>query len=229
MGGKAKKQYNENYRVPPEASRWKKGQSGNPAGRPKKPPPETDTGKILQAISNEMVETTVRNKPKLMRRGEFRFLQLFTRAIEGNLAAAEQIEKMAADYLRPEDKVAAGYRFVVMPDYYFHRAHREMSASECREVTKRLKKIQAEANEPELVSDEFMFRKIAQEEEPVEIDGKRAKITRWQLYLRRIYIMTLSGSNRASRMLHRLQKQYPGDAPSGPVITYLITEGDAKL
>jgi len=229
MSGEPKKQYKANYRVPPEASRWTKGKSGNPAGRPKDRPSETDTGKILLAVGNEIVETSVGGKPRSMRREEFRVLKLITMAIDGDLAAAEQIEKMARHHLQLEEKGASGYRFAVMPDYYFNRANKEMSASQCREVEKKLKRIQSEANEPELISEAYMFRRIVQEEVPIDINGKKVKVTRWQLYLRKIYASALSGDNRASKLLFRLQKQYPAGAPSGPVTTYLITKADENL
>lgn len=229
MSGNFKKEYKANYRVPPEASRWHKGQSGNPSGRPKERPPETDTGKILQSFGNEMVEATVGGKSRLMRSGEYRIQKLFTMAIDGNLAAGEQIENMAAHHLQPEEKGAAGYQFVVMPDYYFHRAHREMSASECRDVKRRLKKIQSKQSEPEVISSAYMFRNIALEPVRIEIDGKKTNVTLWQLYLRKIWMLTLSGNMRASRLQFKLEKQYPGDAPSGPLTTYLITKEDEDL
>jgi|GEM_PF-2266933 len=44
------------YKNPPKATRFKKGQSGNPYGRPKKtapPPPTTVSGYVAQAMTHE--------------------------------------------------------------------------------------------------------------------------------------------------------------------------------
>jgi hypothetical protein len=48
-----KSDYEVGYKRPPIATRFKKGQSGNPSGKPKKISQELDPGKILQAIDNE--------------------------------------------------------------------------------------------------------------------------------------------------------------------------------
>jgi Family of unknown function (DUF5681) len=47
-----KNDYEVGYKRPPIATRFKKGQSGNPSGKPKKISQELDPGKILQSIDN---------------------------------------------------------------------------------------------------------------------------------------------------------------------------------
>jgi hypothetical protein len=54
-------------------------------------------------------------------------------------------------------------------------------------------------------------------------------VPRWQLYLRKIYNMALSGDHRAARLLDQLRRQFPGDALPGDPITFLISEGDAEV
>ncbi len=79
------------------------------------------------------------------------------------------------------------------------------------------------------LSEGHLFRKVAWERVPIEIDGCRLMVPRWQLYLRKIYNMALSGDHRAARLLDQLRRQFPGDALPGDPITFLISEGDAEV
>ena len=79
------------------------------------------------------------------------------------------------------------------------------------------------------VSPGFLFRKVAQEQVPIELNGRRVTMSRWQLYLRQIYTMALNGNNSASQLLDQLRSQFPGEALPGDPITFLISETDAKL
>ena len=52
---KSNKTYDVGYKKPPKATRFPKGTSGNPGGKPKKVTPEFDLGKVLQSIDNEEI------------------------------------------------------------------------------------------------------------------------------------------------------------------------------
>jgi len=111
-----KNDYEVGYRKPPVATRFKKGQSGNPGGKPKKIAPELNPGKILQSIDNEEMTVKIEGKGKRMLKAEIYFRQLFTKAIKGNLTDARLVAKMAAKYFGPEAEGPSETRFIIVPD-----------------------------------------------------------------------------------------------------------------
>ena len=119
MSDDKEKDYKVGYGSPPVDTRFKKGQSGNPSGRPKKVVQELDPGKILQSIDNEEIIVKVGGKHKRMPKAEICFRQLFAIAIKGDLTAARLISKMAKKYFGPEAEGPSETEFVIMPDEYF--------------------------------------------------------------------------------------------------------------
>ena len=111
-----KDDYEVGYKKPPVATRFKKGQSGNPSGKPKKIAPELNPGKILQSIDNEEMIVKIEGKGKRMLKAEINFRQLFIKAIKGNLTDARLIAKMAAKYFGPEAEGPSETRFIIVPD-----------------------------------------------------------------------------------------------------------------
>lgn len=79
------------------------------------------------------------------------------------------------------------------------------------------------------VSAGVMFRKVAREQIPIEVDGERVMMSHWQIYVRQIYTMALNKDNSASRLLDQLRTQFPGEALPGDPITFLISKDDAEL
>jgi uncharacterized protein DUF5681 len=113
---KEKADYEVGYKKPPVAARFKKGQSGNPGGKPKKIAPKLNPGKILQSIDNEELIVKIEGKGKRMLKAEIYFRQLFTKAIKGDLTDARLIAKMAAKYFGPEADGPSEMRFMIVPD-----------------------------------------------------------------------------------------------------------------
>ena len=111
-----KNDYEVGYKRPPVATRFKKGQSGNPSGKPKKISQELDPGKILQSIDNEEMIVKIDGKGKRMLKAEIYFRQLFTKAIKGSLSEARLIAKIAAKYFGPEAEGPSETLFVIVPD-----------------------------------------------------------------------------------------------------------------
>jgi len=112
MSGDPKKPYEVGYGKPPVATRFQKGQSGNPSGRPKKIPQLLDPGRVLEAIDNEEITVTDNGKRKRMTKAEIHFRQLFARAIRGDMKAARLIAKMATEYFAPEARRASEYEII---------------------------------------------------------------------------------------------------------------------
>ena len=95
--------YEVGYKKPPKATRYKKGESGNPNGRPRRIDEPFDPSVVLQAVENEQVVVALENgKRKLMTKLEAQFRQLFKKAIAGDLKAARAIVRMAEVYFTPD-------------------------------------------------------------------------------------------------------------------------------
>jgi Family of unknown function (DUF5681) len=79
------------------------------------------------------------------------------------------------------------------------------------------------------VSTGSQFRKVAWEQISIEIDGTRHKMSRWDAYMRQIYIMALNKNSSAARLLEQLRRQFPGRLLPGDPVTIPISEADAKV
>jgi len=104
MRSESEKDYEVGYGRPPVATRFKKNQSGNPSGRPRKAPQPLDPGSVLESIDNEEIIVKIGGKRKRMTKVEIQFRQLFTKAIKGDLTAARLIVSMASKYFAPEER-----------------------------------------------------------------------------------------------------------------------------
>jgi hypothetical protein len=212
----------EEYEVgrgrPPVATRFKKGQSGNPSGKRKKNPEKVNPGKILQSIDNETIVVKVDGKNKTMRKGELYFKQLFTRAIKGNLRDARLIAKAAAQYFGPEEADGPSEtRFFVV---------KGKKATLLQTGSSRKSKGPAKA---QLVSTGVQFRRVANEQIPFETKGIKGKMSLWDAYVQQIYVMALNKDSSAARLLQKLREDFPGDLLPGDPIDFYISEADAEL
>lgn len=116
MSGDPKKPYEVGYGKPPVATRFQKGQSGNPSGKPKEVRQPFDPGRVLEAIDNEEITVTDNGKRKRMTKVEIQFRQLFVKAIRGDMKAARLIAKMAQEYFAPEARGALEYEIIGTTD-----------------------------------------------------------------------------------------------------------------
>ncbi len=81
------------YGKPPKASRFRKGQSGNPGGRPRQQKPADDLRSILERVGNEEVE--VGGVKRSMK--EIEIISLQRKAAKGYVAASRHLAKLRAD------------------------------------------------------------------------------------------------------------------------------------
>ena len=92
-----KREYAANYRNPPEHTRFKKGQSGNPRGRPAKNLPA-----LLAAALNEKVTVTENGKRRQITKREAVIAELVNKSAAASLRAT----KILIDMLRDVEKKA---------------------------------------------------------------------------------------------------------------------------
>ncbi len=85
--------YKIGYGKPPKQHRFKKGVSGNPAGRPPKVQQDNDLKSILERVGNEVVE--IGGRQMTMREIELKTLQM--KAAKGDVAASRHLAKLRAD------------------------------------------------------------------------------------------------------------------------------------
>jgi Family of unknown function (DUF5681) len=90
-----KREYAANYRKPPLHTCLKKGQSGNPRGRPKNLPA------LLVAALNEPVFVTIDGERRKITKREAVITQLVNESAGANLRATEMLIEMMKDIERP--------------------------------------------------------------------------------------------------------------------------------
>jgi len=95
-----KREYANNYRKPPLHTRFKKGQSGNPRGRPKKTLPA-----LLLAALNEPVFVTIDGKRRKITKREVIVTQMVNNAAGADLRATKMLIDMMKDVERKAGEV----------------------------------------------------------------------------------------------------------------------------
>jgi hypothetical protein len=87
----AKGDYEVGYGKPPLATRFVKGQSGNPSGRPRA---RRNLATALLAVLNEPVIVTEQGRRKRITKLEAAFKQLVNRSVGGDLAATRVLVQL---------------------------------------------------------------------------------------------------------------------------------------
>jgi Family of unknown function (DUF5681) len=82
--------YEVGYGKPPKGGQFKKGVSGNPSGRPKKP---SDFGSELLQELNSLVTFNENGQQKVMKKSKLVTRQFVNKAASGNLPAARFVFK----------------------------------------------------------------------------------------------------------------------------------------
>ena len=84
--------YEVGYGKPPRSTRFKKGVSGNPKGRPKTN--QQKLGSVMTDVLNQEIEYMEAGRPKRGSIMEVIITQLVSRAAKGDVAAARMILKL---------------------------------------------------------------------------------------------------------------------------------------
>ncbi|WP_051346772.1 DUF5681 domain-containing protein [Bradyrhizobium sp. th.b2] len=74
-----------------------------------------------------------------------------------------------------------------------------------------------------------LFRKVANEDVAIELDGDQVMMTRWEALLRQIHTLALNKDAGAARLLHQIRKQYPGSAAPADKFIMVLSDHDMKL
>jgi Family of unknown function (DUF5681) len=237
MSRSNKKDYEVGYKKPPAKTRYIKGRTGNPNGRPKKIDPKLDVGELLQSLDNEEIVVVIDGRRKRMRRAEYDFREMFAKAIKGDLKAVRMIAKMVGNYLGPEPTGDSETEFVVAPD----DAPSELNADQRSQIstgtldfsnTRRSKEGRAGKSNgrrnKKILSIHCLFQKVAKEKTAIEIEGVQVRVSNMEACLRRLRLLA-STNDSAQKLLNQLRKQFPGAPASGDTITFVISEDDSRL
>ncbi|MXO69489.1 hypothetical protein GRI72_11730 [Altererythrobacter marinus] len=82
--------YTVGYGRPPRHSRFRKGQSGNPAGRPKKQKASVDLRSMLERVASEEVDILGRSVTML----ELELMAIQRKAAKGDIAASKHLNAL---------------------------------------------------------------------------------------------------------------------------------------
>jgi len=100
---KAEHEYAENYRKPPVHSRFQKGRSGNPRGRPVK-----NLAALLAGALEERVTVTEGGKRRRITKREAVIAQLVNKSASADLRATKMLIDMLKDAEKRADPMPAG-------------------------------------------------------------------------------------------------------------------------
>jgi hypothetical protein len=100
------------YRKPPRHSKFKKGVTGNPKGRPKRKP--FAAAETIDSVLNSTAEYRERGKTKVATRRELTIRTHVNRALKGDVKSAETLLKLRAHAQRHGD---AGVHRIPMSDW----------------------------------------------------------------------------------------------------------------
>jgi hypothetical protein len=100
------------YRKPPKHSKFKKGVTGNPKGRPKRKP--FAAAETIDSVLNSTTEYRERGQTRVATRRELTIRTLVNRALKGDVKSAEALLKLRAHAQRHRD---AGVQRIVSSDW----------------------------------------------------------------------------------------------------------------
>lgn len=127
--------YEIGYGKPPKATRFRKGVSGNPTGRPKG---SRSISSILAKLGREKVKVTTNGKTRTMTKLEVVFTQLNNQAASGNLKAIRELLSAHRLFAEPQQI-----------DEITPAATQERDDAVLKNLAKRLSAVKTDSSEPE--------------------------------------------------------------------------------
>ena len=97
------------FRLPPEHSRFKKGVSGNPNGRPKRQPPPI--GEVIKGVMDAAVEYQEGGRTRKASRWELSIRRHLKNALKGDVGAAQALLKIRAQVQAKRDATTQVVQF----------------------------------------------------------------------------------------------------------------------
>lgn len=131
----SKDDYEVGYGKPPKASRFRKGVSGNPTGRPKG---ARSISSILAKLGRERVNVTTNGKARTMTKLEVVFTQLNNQAASGNLKAIRELLSAHRLFAEPQQI-----------DEITPAATQERDDAVLKNLEKRLRAVKSDSSDPE--------------------------------------------------------------------------------
>ena len=79
------------------------------------------------------------------------------------------------------------------------------------------------------VSAAVIFRKVANEFVKVKVGERVVKMTQMEAMLRQVHTLALNNNQKASELMQRMRKIFPGSAPALPKYLVVVSDEDMLL
>lgn len=124
------KDYETGYGKPPAEGKFKKGQSGNPAGRPKgQRKKQAEFGKLFNWVLNQPMEVSENGEAATFSKREVLVMAIVHSALKGDARARQIVLKYAENYQDP-DTFEVDERDADMLDRYVQRINKQEDTSD---------------------------------------------------------------------------------------------------
>ena len=99
---------NKGNRTPPKNTQFKKGRSGNPKGRPRRPARQVSTGSQFRKVAREQIRIEIGGTGYKMSRWDTYVRQIYNMALNRNSSAARLLDQLRRQFpgdLLPGDPI----------------------------------------------------------------------------------------------------------------------------
>jgi Family of unknown function (DUF5681) len=89
---------NNGNRTPPKDTRFKKGRSGNPKGRPRQAAPQVSTGSQFRRVAREQMAIEIEGTRHMLSRWDAYVRQIYNMALNKNTSAARLLDQLRRQF-----------------------------------------------------------------------------------------------------------------------------------